>query len=1388
MRELLLKAAEYIAKKRRHKTWVKVVSALACVVVFCTTYALILPAITAEKVVCGYEEHIHDEECYTKDGTLTCQLEEHTHTDECYAFMELAEEVQEEPTQEDLTQEPDASQSDETQQTDDQQGVGEETGKPQDEEAVQTDAAQEEAGKDLPEKLSGVWADDVLAVAKSQLGYRESSTDYITDDKDEEKGYTCYGDWYGDPYGDWSAMFVSFCVRYANVVNMPYAADCAEWIEVLSDEEYDLYEKAEEYRPEPGDIIFFDREHDGIPDDAGIVEEFMEASETQKAKIRTIEGDSDEAVQYVIYDAEDLSILGYGKLPEKDTEHTCGLEAHKHNRYCYGFDEKTLICAAEEHEHTGKCMPPEEEPAEKTEAAESAETPEVDAAEPQIQAEEAGTHSVTFKVLIDGEWQTVGSLPYYYTGQINGTERAYITSSMAEEFFGAYGYTADMEPGNHFGYSYDDIYQIFYSSSGTVTNYCMDVRNGTIQDLQPIQLYESNGSDAQMFRIRKAEEGYSYISPIGNSSLYINVSGGGSANGTKLALSGASDDSSRWRLVSAENNTTIFYSKNAPDSARLDLTDGNQTNGVQLQIWENAGNAYWHLSKQYRISNDTISSQNGDGTYNIGLTKESNGNIVCYYLPGESGNSISDAEESEISDRNTFWSVTVRDDGHKVYAADELSGLTRYVLNGGSIEVSVKNGEGILWSCAGKNGGSVSAEKTQLRTETQFTLKDVTQPVEVTATLANPSFTVQYYANIPRFVESGGAAELNVIDTSGGKLPQNGVDSTYKKLQLEAVGKKTSQNRGAATDLYQVMTKEELTKMYSDGQFRYETSPGLDYFNKLKENTDYVLEEIWVLKEGKSADSTNRSDWQIYPADAAFTNKADEANDKTILINDGAVIRLVSGCSTSEYVNTTTFYDYNISSGQNADGRWRTGITGINQESNYGVSSNGQRHWNSYADVFAFGNANCGTGMSGYLFDGGTLNKYNHQNSNNYGCTFGLAKGLNSDGTIQYNDWLVVPNLFNDGDASGKQTYGNSSLTFSRVGDTYTLSSATLNNTNGQKNTISELQYFFNPSPTAGTIHSHIMTNNFWPMDQAADRTDALWGAYGNTGLFQGFEESNGNWSDLASDFPPGDDGNAHNWFFGMNFALTFNLTEDYLGPLEYYFFGDDDLWVFLDGQLVCDIGGVHSSVGEYVNLRDYLPEGSSGQHTLSFFYTERGASGSTCYMSFTLPSVSGATTERDTGSLQISKALRNTGDADYSEVDYEFQVELLDREGGEPLPQTFSYTRSDQTYGTISSGGTIKLHKDENVVISGIPAGSYFRVTELTTEGYRIEVNGAEGYIASGTVENGGTKPAAFVNTLNRELPETGGTGTLLYTFSGTAMILGALVYDIIRRRKKKR
>lgn len=86
-------AEKYTKAHQRKKRWYRIVSGLACIVVFCTVYALILPAITMEKGVCEIPEHTHSEACYTTVTSMVaqtvpvCTVESlilHQHTNACY--------------------------------------------------------------------------------------------------------------------------------------------------------------------------------------------------------------------------------------------------------------------------------------------------------------------------------------------------------------------------------------------------------------------------------------------------------------------------------------------------------------------------------------------------------------------------------------------------------------------------------------------------------------------------------------------------------------------------------------------------------------------------------------------------------------------------------------------------------------------------------------------------------------------------------------------------------------------------------------------------------------------------------------------------------------------------------------------------------------------------------------------------------------------------------------------------------------------------------------------------------------------------------------------------------------------------------------------------------
>ena len=240
--------------------------------------------------------HIHTEDCFyveETEPTLTCtqpEDETHTHTQQCYGTWTYICGLEEHTHELTCYSDPTAD--------------------------VETAEVWERTFAHVT--LTGDYGKDVLAIAETQLGYTESTRNYAVWEDDSMHGYTRYGDWYGSPYGDWCAMFVSFCLHYAKVEGMPLNWGVRPWIEELT--ELQLYHVAEEYTPNPGNLVFYDWEGDGLSDHVGIVAEVIEATDAGSAKIRAIEGNSDNRVQYVTYEKQDARILGYAALPSQTSE------------------------------------------------------------------------------------------------------------------------------------------------------------------------------------------------------------------------------------------------------------------------------------------------------------------------------------------------------------------------------------------------------------------------------------------------------------------------------------------------------------------------------------------------------------------------------------------------------------------------------------------------------------------------------------------------------------------------------------------------------------------------------------------------------------------------------------------------------------------------------------------------------------------------------------------------------------------------------------------------------------------------------------------------------------------------------------------------------------
>ncbi|MBE6578259.1 MAG: VWA domain-containing protein [Ruminococcaceae bacterium] len=202
---------------------------------------------------CGIIEHSHGDSCGEN-----CSLEEHVHSMTCY--------------------------SDEN--------------------------ADREVKADWELSLSGVpftdsLANDLVAVAKTQLGYTESTANFHVDENGVRHGYTRYGQWYGSPYGDWSSMFVAFCLYYTGVPHGVIPMYSGDETLRMAWEELGRYVPAAEHDPEKGDLVFLDPNGDGRADGVGILTEVTDSS------LKLIAGDVNDAVSELAYHKSETTVQGY---------------------------------------------------------------------------------------------------------------------------------------------------------------------------------------------------------------------------------------------------------------------------------------------------------------------------------------------------------------------------------------------------------------------------------------------------------------------------------------------------------------------------------------------------------------------------------------------------------------------------------------------------------------------------------------------------------------------------------------------------------------------------------------------------------------------------------------------------------------------------------------------------------------------------------------------------------------------------------------------------------------------------------------------------------------------------------------------------------------------
>lgn len=238
---------------------------------------------------------------------------------------------------------------------------------------------------------------------------------------------------------------------------------------------------------------------------------------------------------------------------------------------------------------------------------------------------------------------------------------------------------------------------------------------------------------------------------------------------------------------------------------------------------------------------------------------------------------------------------------------------------------------------------------------------------------------------------------------------------------------------------------------------------------------------------------------------------------------------------------------------------------------------------------------------------------------------------------------------------------------------------------------------------------------------------------------------------------------------FGMTMSAKFIQPKD--GKIKdndmvFEFSGDDDVWVYIDGVLVLDIGGIHNASSGSINFADgtatvgtktknlkTLFENAnktgdfvSGEnrfadytmHTINFYYLERGAGDSNCKLKFNLPTV-------PKKSVTVEKQLSNTDKEKYADVEFKFQL-LVKNAQEKYVPSDTKGILSDgknvefksETINNVFYNNVFTLKPGQHATFSGLEENKNYKVQELDVSADKYEqvlINGKNATNQKGNV-----------------------------------------------------
>lgn len=253
MQDILDQSLRKLKKIRLRKTrLIAILLVLSLVVSLDVFWWLRQPGWTlAGDADCGIVEHTHDAKC--RNGETPCNRTEHVHSISCYS---------------------------------------------DDSADAETQIDWQKMFADYP--YTGNLRNDLVGIAKTQVGYAESTANFRVGSDGIRHGYNRYGAWYGTPYTNWSALFVSFCLHYAGEDSTATPGNTGANAMAEIWKSLGKYADAGTYTPAAGDLVFFKNNTVGI------------VTETHTAVFCFIQGDADGMVRADTKVLTDSSVAGWG--------------------------------------------------------------------------------------------------------------------------------------------------------------------------------------------------------------------------------------------------------------------------------------------------------------------------------------------------------------------------------------------------------------------------------------------------------------------------------------------------------------------------------------------------------------------------------------------------------------------------------------------------------------------------------------------------------------------------------------------------------------------------------------------------------------------------------------------------------------------------------------------------------------------------------------------------------------------------------------------------------------------------------------------------------------------------------------------------------------------